>query len=211
MSIIATIKSNKEPQPGQKHRSSNNFTTADIAQDAFITFRAYYSYGTAVQSEASLLKFDIKVDKTGTDPTYLNQISSGHCCGNSHDRNLYIANPTDALQEFTVVVDDTIIVDSSNGPNPGQEHRSSGNFSTTGIPGNCKVKIMVYYNYGTPQQSEAPTISFDIKEDRSGLSDPIVQSGAKSGGEYDISQRANLYIADPKNATNRFTVVMKEV
>lgn len=99
-----TITSERSPQKGQSHRSSNNFTTADFSENARLTFRAYYDYGMPTQTEATDIVFNVKVDKTGIDPTYLDNIKSGHIADNTHHRNLYIADPRDARGNFTVEV-----------------------------------------------------------------------------------------------------------
>lgn len=99
-----TIRSEKQPQSGQDHRSSNNFTTADFPENATLTFEAYYDYGEKDQRETKDIVFDIKVDKTGHDPTYLEKITSGTSSKNTHHRNLYVANPVNATKAFTVVV-----------------------------------------------------------------------------------------------------------
>lgn len=99
-----TIISEKQHQKGQNERSSNNFTTADFSKEASLTFRAYYDYGMPTQSEAKDIIFDIKVDKTGKDPIYLDNIHSGKVAENTHHRNLYIANPQNANGSFTVEI-----------------------------------------------------------------------------------------------------------
>lgn len=100
-----TIRSEKSPQSGQSHRSSNNFTTADMPENTTLTFKAYYDYDEKDQREATDIIFDVKVDKTGHDPTLLENISSGATCHNTHHRNLYIANPQHATESFTVEVE----------------------------------------------------------------------------------------------------------
>jgi len=104
MSQKATIISESQPQKGQDERSSNNFTTADFGEGTRLTFRAYYDYGMFTQKEASEVVFDVKADKTGKDPIYLENIQSGHIADNTHHRNLYIANPKNAKGSFTVEV-----------------------------------------------------------------------------------------------------------
>lgn len=86
-----TIVSGMSPQKGQKHRSSENFTTKGMADSVLI--RAYYDYGSGHEKEATDIVFDIKVDKSGLDPTWQEGIRSGRVSGNTGDRNLYIANP----------------------------------------------------------------------------------------------------------------------
>jgi hypothetical protein len=100
-----TILSEKQPQRGQKERSSDNFTTAVFKDNARLTFRAYYKYDLAGGiEEAKDIVFDVKVDKTGKDDVYLEGIKSGHVADNTHHRNLYIANPKGAEGSFTVEV-----------------------------------------------------------------------------------------------------------
>lgn len=102
--MIVTIRSEKAPQDGQNHRSSNNFTTAEFPEKATLTFKAFYNYGTQAQKEATDIIFDVKVDKTGHDPMFLDNISSGYTHINTHHRNLYIADPRHATEAFTVEV-----------------------------------------------------------------------------------------------------------
>ena len=104
MNVQITIKSEKSEQSGQKHRSSNNFTTADFPQSATLNFLVYYRYGQIDQVNAPNVLFDIKVDKTGHDPTYLHNVKSGDSHKNTRHRNLYIANPRNAEEAFTVVI-----------------------------------------------------------------------------------------------------------
>lgn len=104
MNLKVTIISEKQPQKDQKERSSNNFITADFPENARLTFKAYYDYGMATQSEATDIVFDVKADRTGKDPVYLKNIRSGHVADNTHHRNLYIANPQHAESSFTVEV-----------------------------------------------------------------------------------------------------------
>ena len=104
MSQKVTIVSEKQPQKGQNERSSNNFTTAEFSKEARLTFKVYYDYGLDSIEEAKDIVFDIKVDKTGKDPVYLEGIKSGHVADNTHHRNLYIANPKGATGSFTVEV-----------------------------------------------------------------------------------------------------------
>lgn len=104
MNQAVIIVSEKQPQSGQKERSSNNFTLADFHEDARLTVRAYYDYDEPTQREAADIVFDIKADRTGKDPVVLNGISSGYVMENTHHRNLYIANPRNAAESFTVKI-----------------------------------------------------------------------------------------------------------
>ncbi|WP_444643806.1 hypothetical protein ACRQU7_03720 [Caproiciproducens sp. R1] len=104
MNQAVIIVSEKQSQSGQKERSSNNFTLADFHEDARLTVRVYYDYDEATQREAADIVFDIKADRTGKDPVVLSGISSGYVMENTHHRNLYIANPRNAAESFTVKI-----------------------------------------------------------------------------------------------------------
>jgi len=106
---VVTVLSEKKPQNGQKERSSHNFTTANFPEnvkleDTRLSFMVFYDYGTANQRSDSKISFDIKVDKTGKDPTFLRGVRSGFLQPNTHHRSLYIANPKNAEKSFTVLI-----------------------------------------------------------------------------------------------------------
>lgn len=206
-----TVTSGKNVQSGQKHRSSINFTTEGFGEDCSLIFRAYYGYGTNDQREARGIIFDIKVDKTGHDPTWLSNIQSGYCCENTDDRNLYIANPCNALEDFTVVIESGVIIESSNAPLDKQKHRSSKNFSTRGFADKAKLMITAFYDYGTEQASSATNIRFSVKQDRTAHTDPVIWPNLAFGDIVENKRDSSLYIADPQNAAKSFTVVINEL
>ncbi len=100
---IVTITSQAHPAPRQKHRSSENFYPQSLG-NGIIAIKAYYQYGTQKQQEANDIIFDVNIDKTGKDGVFASNIKSGHVCQNTNDRNLYIANPRNAITDFTVEV-----------------------------------------------------------------------------------------------------------
>ena len=76
-------------------------------QNQTVGIYAYYDYGTENQKEATDITFDIKENKTGTDPTLLKGIKSGTTDSSGQitgRKKVYIANPSGAEKEFTVTV-----------------------------------------------------------------------------------------------------------
>jgi hypothetical protein len=84
-------------------------------------------------------------------------------------------------------------VTSESRPQSGQRNRSSGNFSTQGCAASLRWTAPV-------------PIVFDVKQDRSGRSDPTPFSGLTNGVVTVNPNQRSLYIANPKNATGNFTV-----
>ncbi len=208
-SVIIT--SEKQPQKGQDHRSSNNFTTEQFGKDSSLVFRTYYDYGTGDQKVATDITYDIKVDKTGKDTTYLSDVRFGECKKNTDNRNLYIADPQNAEKEFTVVVEMGVCMKSEKSALEGQKDRSSENFSTKQFEGK-KVIIKAYYDFGKGTQKFADKVTFDIKEDKPVLSDPTLLKNVGNGttDSSKITGKKNVYIANPTGAEDSFTVVITE-
>ena len=84
-------------------------------------------------------------------------------------------------------------VSSEPGPQPHQSHQSSDNFSTVGLEGN-------YLVWTCPDG-----ISFDIWIDKTGK-DGVFQSGVSNGSITPSTSSSKLYIANPKGATQKFTI-----
>jgi hypothetical protein len=80
-------------------------------------------------------------------------------------------------------------------PQPGQKHRSSGNFSTQGVPGGFSK---FYWEVSGTQQPDS--VKFDVKRDKSGGTDPVIYPNLKNKSVTDIQQIRSLYIADPKGS-----------
>ncbi|MDO7877667.1 DeoR family transcriptional regulator [Hymenobacter sp. ASUV-10] len=89
-------------------------------------------------------------------------------------------------------------------PQSGQKHRSSGNFSTEGMPSGTKYILFTVQ----PSGSDNPNaIHFDVMQDKSAAIDPTRYANMynNSQGSYLEPQRS-LYIANPTGATANFTV-----
>jgi len=95
MATSVSVVSEPQPQSGQKHRSSDNFSTDNLDD-----------WGGLKWSCPDGISFDVKKDKSGLpDSTEFSNVSNGTITKFSGDRNLYIANPEGASQEFTVTAE----------------------------------------------------------------------------------------------------------
>lgn len=83
-------------------------------------------------------------------------------------------------------------VRSDGAPQPGQQHRSSGNFSTDDSPsGLNRFEWQV-------SETEAPdAVRFDVMEDKSLQTDPVIFTNLTNGAQTDVKQARRLYIANP--------------
>ena len=91
MSTSVSISSAPAPLPGQSHRSSVNFSLGDLT-----------NWGELLWECPDGVAFDVKVDRTGHDPTLCKQIGNGSVTPFYSDRSVYIANPHGSHTEFTV-------------------------------------------------------------------------------------------------------------
>lgn len=89
LSTCACVTSEAQPQRGQKHRSSGNFSTQGCT--------------TSIQwSLPANIKIDIKEDISGgRDPNFYS-LSNGAIKQNLNKRDIYIANPQGAQKSFEV-------------------------------------------------------------------------------------------------------------
>lgn len=94
-------------------------------------------------------------------------------------------------------------------PQSGQDHRSSGNFSTEGAPAGTSQLLFTI----SPESNEHfDSITFDVMEDKSVQRDPTVWSGVTNGSKVDYHSSRSYYIANPANAgSNSFTVLVYAV
>lgn len=87
---IASVRSEGQPQSGQKHRSSGNFSTDD-APDGYNSFE----WQVSETEQPGNVKFDVMEDKTASsDPTIWSQLTNGSSTDVQKKRRLYIANPS---------------------------------------------------------------------------------------------------------------------
>ncbi len=89
-------------------------------------------------------------------------------------------------------------------PQPKQKHRSSGNFSTDGLPSECKFIKFAVKNNPNPD-----AITFDVKHDISAGIDTTWWKDVNNGYRSNENVKAcrTLYIANPAGADGKpFTV-----
>ena len=100
---IAAVTSAPTPLPGQKNRSSGNFSVRTIPPYANALLWRVFQDGTPNPN----IIFDVKVDRTTRKDPYLStRLRHGSITGISFDRkhSLYIANPGGARGNFQVEV-----------------------------------------------------------------------------------------------------------
>lgn len=216
---FVTVVSAAQPLDDQEHRSSVNFTTEDMQQKSpskdmiMLCIYAYYDYGEATQTVAEGVTFDIKVDKSGSDPTFVSGVGHGIFVQNTSHRNLYIANPVGAEKEFTVVIENKVGVNSLSEPDHqhGQKYRSSNNFALSQFKSG-KFTIDAYYDYQTNEPVKATGIIFDINKDiNHGEDEFLGRFTTGMEGDNEKVLKDSIYIADPKNAKREFAIVFTEL
>lgn len=78
-------------------------------------------------------------------------------------------------------------------PLEGQKNRSSGNFSTQG----CSFDL---------QWTAPDNVSFNVMQDRSSAKDPVKLENVSNGSKTRNPDQRSLYIANPRGASDSFTV-----
>lgn len=204
---VVTITSANEIQEGQLHRSSGNFTLEEFGHHAEMFFRAYYDYGTDKQMEAEDVMFDIWIDEQLKDPVYLRDITSGYASSNTKHKQLYIANPRHAQKEFTVVAEYGVRIDSQSRTMDDHKHRSSDNFATERLS-HGDIQFHTYYHYGTVAQIAAPEVTFSIRQNKLVLHPPVIWKDVVDGTVVRNQAFEKLYVADPQNAVEPFTIII---
>lgn len=100
--LIASITSEAQPQSGQKHRSSGNFSTESAPSG---THKLTWVVTPLDGSPADGIYLDVMKDVTaGRDTTEWSGIRSDQQTDYKAFRNVYIANPSGASGKFTVSV-----------------------------------------------------------------------------------------------------------
>lgn len=93
---------------------------------------------------------------------------------------------------MTVTLTQIASVTSGGTPQPGQSHRSSGNFSTEQLP--AGTTGLQWEVSGTENPG---AVTFDVMEDKTAAIDPTIFAGVKSGKQTEIYSARRLYIANP--------------
>ncbi|MBW4602233.1 MAG: hypothetical protein KME29_22340 [Calothrix sp. FI2-JRJ7] len=96
--LIATVRSQGEPQRGQKSRSSGNFSTDNMPQ-GYSSLCWQVSETSAVNP--SQIKFNVMEDlRVLKDKTIFKNVQASEKSAVKKARNLYIANPSGAYDKF---------------------------------------------------------------------------------------------------------------
>lgn len=82
-------------------------------------------------------------------------------------------------------------------PQSGQDHRSSGNFSTDDSPGGYNA-----LEWQVSETEQPQNVKFNVKEDKTAAGDKTVWSNLGNGSSTDVKKARRLYIADPSGSNN---------
>ena len=97
---VASVASNYKPNPGQKHRSSPNFSTETAASDSI-----FFYFEISGNPNFDSISFDVWEDKFSIDGTAYSNVKNGSWIKPVRKKKLYIANPKNAgMQSFTVII-----------------------------------------------------------------------------------------------------------
>jgi len=190
---MVSVTSESHPKSGQKHRSSDNFSTKNLTGGNYLLW-------TCSDKNVS---FTVNIDKSGTDPTFVSNLHDGAITEYRSEEKFYIADPKNASGSFTVTCSriDTgegyIYINSAKDHMDGQSHRASTNFS-----------FGSYSKYYVDCPSD---IKFKIMHDVSAGSDQIVYPSVNGGINILVSSdwTKDLYVADVEGAEGPFTITLK--
>lgn len=93
----------------------------------------------------------------------------------------------------------------TSGPTPqeGQKNRSSGDFSTEGVPGGFSKFYWEVSGVSVPAG-----VMFNVMEDKSAAIDPVIWSDLTDGSVTEIKKFRQIYIANPRGASGNFVVTV---
>ncbi|PEO61499.1 DeoR family transcriptional regulator [Bacillus toyonensis] len=98
--LVAAVLSQPRPLDGQKNRSSGNFSTESLPSGT-----KYLKWEIEGGGDPDFVSFNVMQDvSAGTDPVHFKGVLSGNRTAVVSKRSLYIANPGDASEPFTVKV-----------------------------------------------------------------------------------------------------------
>ncbi len=194
-----SVHSEKGPQSGQKHRSSNNFSTKGLDTD---DTPPHYM----LVSCPGNITFKVNIDvKGGSDKEWAKEVYNGAILPYRSEDKFYIADPSGATSSFDVkftAISPEIyheIVSSPGRCLNGQKHRASDNF--------------ILYNSCTRYRVHIsdPDVKFDIYEDISAANDKIIAKRVGDGDFINASKDyPDYYLADV-SADGPFQVLFEPV
>lgn len=222
---VAGLWSNLTPDPDQHHRSSGNFNTQNLPSPDGQTCSVYMKAGG--EDFGAGIHFDIMHDCSSCkDKVIDSDVYDAKVISFFGDRNLYVANPSGARDIFfvefigqyndgqipmksgTTSTSDPFPTDllgfalSLTTTQPGQNHRSSGNFTTRlphdPDPKGLRWEIRWAMTDVDPWNAEpANDVQVDIKVDRSAAVDPTPWPGIQHGGTTGYTEYRRIYVANP--------------
>lgn len=192
-----TVHSEATHQSGQKHRSSNNFSTSSL-KDKSGNEPTYM-----LVSCPEGVTFDINIDQHGTDPVWNNDVYNGAILPYHSEEKFYISNPAGAGSSFDVTItaifpcNDNVFVSSPGRHLEGQSHRSGLNFVLPSKYARFRVRC------------SNPDVSFGIEEDVTGSDNKIARK-VKDGDIVNLScSKHNYYIYETQGASKAFQVIFE--
>lgn len=196
-----SVHSEKGPQKGQSHRSSNNFSTSSLIDGSSAGLPPYM-----VVSCPKGVKFKLQVDKTGKDEMWNEDVYNGAILPYRNEGKFYISDPSGASSGFDVKFTalyrqgDNIFVSSPGTTLSGQSHRASLNFV---LPtGSVRYRV----------HCSDKSASFGIYEDISAANDDKIALNVKDGDYVNLSRsKRNYYLTDPKGASGPFQLRFEPV
>jgi len=194
-----SVRSEKGPQKGQKHRSSDNFSTKGLKTD-----NGSPSY--MVVSCPDNVSFKVNIDiKGGSDDEWAKDVYNGAILPYRSEDKFYIADPSGASSSFDVRFTafspsaDHIFVSSPGRCLSGQKHRASNNFQ---LP-KSHTRYLVH--------TSRSNVKFDIYEDVSAANDNVIAKHVGDGDYVNMSNdKRNYYLADV-SADGSFQVLFEPV
>jgi hypothetical protein len=198
---VASVMSNDTPEPGQNNRSSGNFSAQTLPAGT----RAL-AWTVSENAGSGNIVFNVREDRSDdSDPVVFQAVKHRTVTGTSSARRLYVADPQNVANSSPFLVAAFAIdhlppgspsvgtVVSEPGPQPGQDFRSSGNFSTDGTPDGT-----LYLYWSVENNANAETIEFDVMEDVSSAADRTIFPNLKNGSWTRVERNPKLYIAYPQ-------------
>lgn len=188
---MVSITSEKGPQKGQQHRSSDNFSTAKLTGGDYLLW-------TCSDKNAS---FTVNIDVSGKDKTFASNLHDGAITSYRSEEKFYIADPKNASGSFTVTCsridkgEGYIYINAAKDHMEGQSHRASTNFD-----------LGPYSRYYVDCPEE---IEFQIMQDISAGTDELVCFAYGGKDIYVMSgYTENLYAADVVGASGPLTITL---
>ncbi|MGR5897577.1 DeoR family transcriptional regulator [Bacillus cereus] len=104
--LLATVQSGKNVQPGQKHRSSGDFSMTVPSGTKELYFFVASATDPNDEDKQHEIHFDVERDKSGgKDKTVYKDVHDGYTTTNlQSDRKFYISNPSGATKDFQVLI-----------------------------------------------------------------------------------------------------------